>query len=398
MKKLKIAFIFETASLKGGQFIMAFQNLKSLINLSDDYLIFVNDKYSYDFIKKENMKCAIYKKSVFDKLFLSISNLYLGKRLLKKFKILSFLERKLLKNNFNLVFFLDPTPSHNLFRKINTAATVMDLCHRDFPEFPEVKNDFEYEYREKILENLNKNILIIVESNELREEISRIYNIQKSKIFNLPNAYSEDYHELNLKKNNSQEFLNFIKLLPKKYFFYPAQYWPHKNHKILLEAANLLNNKGIKKKFVFCGNDMGNITYLKKKVRELNLSKNFIFFNFLDNNEVKYLYKNCEAVVMPTFFGPTNIPVFNSWYYKKIIFYSSHLKNKFEECAVYCDPLEPLSWADALSEFDINKEYYQNILINSSNMLLDVQEQRNKGLKDMSDYLTRYKKIISSYL
>jgi len=398
MKKLKTAFIIETTLLKGGQFVMAFQNLKSLINLSDDYLIFVNDKESFDFLKKENMKCEIYKKNLFDKLFLLISKLYLGKVLLKKFKIFSFLERKLLRNNFNLVFFLDTTPSYNLFRKINTAITVMDLCHRDFLEFPEIRNDFEYEYREKTLENLNKNILIIVESNELKEDVSRIYNIQKSKIFNLPNAYSDDHHELNLKKNNSQEFLNFTQLLPKKYFFYPAQYWPHKNHKILLEAANLLKNKGIEKKFVFCGNDMGNITYLKKKVSELNLSKNFIFFNFLNNNEVKYLYKNCEAVVMPTFFGPTNIPLFNSWYYKKIIFYSSHLKNKYEECAVYCDPLDPLSWADALLEFDINKKYYQNILINSSHMLLYVQEQRNKGLKDMSDYLISYRKIISTYL
>ena len=398
MKKLKIAFIFETSLLKGGQFIMAFQNLKSLINLSDDYLVFVNDKESLNFIKKKNIKCEKYKKSFFDKFFLLLSSFYLGKRLLKRFKIFSTLEKKLLKNTFNLVFFLDPTPSDNLLREINTATTVMDLCHREFPELPEVKNDFEYEYREKILKNLNKNSLIIVESNELKENVSKIYNIQKSKIFSLPNSYLENHHEHELAENNSKEYLDFIKLLPKNYFFYPAQYWPHKNHNIILEAASLLKDKGVEKKFIFCGNDMGNLDNIKQKVIELNLSKNFNFFNCLKNNEVNYLYKNCEAVVMPTFFGPTNIPLFNSWYYKKIIFYSSHLKNKFEDCAVYCDPLEPTSWADALSEFDINKEYYQNILINSSNMLLNVQGQRNECLKDISDYLIRYRKIISTYL
>ena len=30
--------------------------------------------------------------------------------------------------------------------------------------------------------------------------------------------------------------------------------------------------------------------------------------NFLPDEEISYLYKNCLAVVMPTYFGPTNIP------------------------------------------------------------------------------------------
>ena len=397
MKKLKIAFIFETRILTGGQFIMAFQNLKSLINLSDDYLVFVDDLDSFEFLKKNNIECKIYKKNFFDKLYLLINNFYAGKRLLKKFKIFSFFEKKLLKNKFNLIFFLDPTYSNNLFREINTAVTVMDICHQEFPELPEIRNDFDYEYRERMLENLNKNLLIIVESNELKEDLSKIYNIKKSKIFSLPNSYSTNHHELNLKNNNDQEFLNFKKRLPKNFFFYPAQYWPHKNHKIILEAVSLLKDKGIEKNFVFCGHDMGNLKFLRKKVTELNIEKNFIFFDFLENDQVDYLYKNCDAVVMPTFFGPTNIPVFNSWYYRKIIFYSSHLKNKFDDCAVYCDPLEALSWANALSEFDITKNYYQNILINSSNMLRKVEEERILSLENISKYLIRFKKLISTY-
>jgi glycosyltransferase involved in cell wall biosynthesis len=397
MKKLKISFIFETTLLKGGQFTMAFENLMSLSGLSEDSLVLVRDNESLNFLKKKKIKCEKYKINLFDKLFLIFNNFYLGKRLLKKFGIFSCIEKKLLKNKSNLVFFLDDSSCDNLFREINTATTVMDICHFEFPELPEVKNNFEYEYREEKLKRLNKNTLIIVESDELKENISKIYNIQKNKIFSLPNAFIKNSHERELEGISTQKLLDFAKLLPENYFFYPAQYWPHKNHNIILEAANLLKKKGLEKKFVFCGNDMGNLTFLRKKVDELNLVEYFTFFNFLKDSQVDYLYKNCEAVIMPTFFGPTNIPLFNAWHYKKIIFYSSHLKNKFDECAVYCDPLDSLSWANALAKFDINKKFYQNILSRSSDMLFFVQEQRRKNLENISSYLIKYRKIISTY-
>ena len=328
-------------------------------------------------------------------MFLIISNFYLGKKLLKKFNINSSFESKLLNEKYDLVFFLDSTPSNNLFKKINTAVTVMDLCHRDLPEFPEVRIDYEYEYREHTLSNLNKNTLILVESPELKKNIANIYNIDEKKIFDLPNSFSANHD--NTEFDDSEKSIKFEKLLPKEFFFYPAQYWPHKNHIVLINAVNILKKKGIKKNFVFCGNDMGNINFLKQKVLDLDLSENFTFLNFLKDDEIDHLYKNCEAVVMPTFFGPTNIPMFASWHYKKIFFYSSHLKNQFSNCAIFCDPFQPTSWAEAISKFDINSDYYQNILINSSKKLAEVQKHRIKKIEDLSFHLDRLRKILSTY-
>ena len=41
------------------------------------------------------------------------------------------------------------------------------------------------------------------------------------------------------------------------YLFYPAQFWPHKNHATLLAALALLRDRGVKKRLVLCGSDRG---------------------------------------------------------------------------------------------------------------------------------------------
>ena len=39
------------------------------------------------------------------------------------------------------------------------------------------------------------------------------------------------------------------------YLFYPAQFWPHKNHITLLAALALLRERGITERLVLCGSD-----------------------------------------------------------------------------------------------------------------------------------------------
>src|SRR5688572_28148468 len=40
--------------------------------------------------------------------------------------------------------------------------------------------------------------------------------------------------------------------LPERYLFYPAQFWPHKNHKRIVEALALLRDRGTRVDVVFC--------------------------------------------------------------------------------------------------------------------------------------------------
>ena len=43
-------------------------------------------------------------------------------------------------------------------------------------------------------------------------------------------------------------------------------------------------------------------------IKELNIEKNVFFVNFIPEEYLKTIYYNSKGLVMPTFFGPTNIP------------------------------------------------------------------------------------------
>ena len=59
---------------------------------------------------------------------------------------------------------------------------------------------------------------------------------------------------------------------------------------------------------VFSGSDKGNLSYIKKLSKDLEISKNIKYLGFIDESELPILYKNAISLVMPSYFGPTNIP------------------------------------------------------------------------------------------
>ena len=60
---------------------------------------------------------------------------------------------------------------------------------------------------------------------------------------------------------------------------------------------------------VFSGGDKGNLEFVKKKAEELGLSDRVRFAGFVPEDQMPYLYRQSVALVMPTYFGPTNLPL-----------------------------------------------------------------------------------------
>ena len=81
------------------------------------------------------------------------------------------------------------------------------------------------------------------------------------------------------KENLNDEILKKFNLLNKKFIFYPAQYWAHKNHIYILEALKLMHDKNsdLEITAVFCGFDKNNLDYLKSISKKLGIQNNVIF-------------------------------------------------------------------------------------------------------------------------
>lgn len=108
------------------------------------------------------------------------------------------------------------------------------------------------------------------------------------------------------------ESLDIIKLrdkfrLPEKYFFSPNQFWAHKNHMVVIHAAEMLKKQGKPVIIAFSGkeNDNRNPGYtekLKAYVKENDLEDVIRFLGFLDRREQLKLMKHAVAVIQPSLF------------------------------------------------------------------------------------------------
>lgn len=179
------------------------------------------------------------------------------------------------------------------------AQPVHDLMHRFEPRFEEIKNT--YEEREAHFASSSRFVdIVLVDSVLGRHQYIDCYYKRGRHIPHirvLPFAIP-DY------KNKVPEYVK----TPDKYIFYPAQFWSHKNHKNLLTAVSLLKERIPDIHLVLVGSEKNSLHEIKKIIRENMLDKNVTIMGFVSDEQVMYLYQNAVALVMPTYFGPTNIP------------------------------------------------------------------------------------------
>ena len=255
-------------------------------------------------------------------------------------------EKSLMNKNIDLVYFISPSSWSNYLEHLNYIITIWDLCHRDEPEFPEVYKNRVFEKREfNINRCLKRAIAIIVDSELGRENIARRYLIDYSRVYIVPFSPAVEISNPSkeVKKNIKEKFQ-----ISGDYIFYPAQFWAHKNHTYILKGINILKEKYNKMvNVIFSGKDAGNLNYVKSVVDELNLSDQVKFLGFVDNEDIVELYKNSLALVMPTYFGPTNIPPLEAFALGVPVLYSDlpGLRDQVGDSALLLDLNDPNSMA-----------------------------------------------------
>jgi glycosyltransferase involved in cell wall biosynthesis len=220
--------------------------------------------------------------------------------------------------------------------KIPYFYNIWDLGHLFINSFPEISSDIERRFNAEI--DAKRASYILTESNAGRNDVSFSYNINLKKIGVLP-MYGNIYKN-NIDALDFENMLNENNYLKDNYLFYPAQFWPHKNHYNLLLALNKLKNEGNDTKIVFTGSDKGNLSYIKNLVIELGLQKNVLFLGFITDDEIQYLYRNAFALIMPTYLGPTNMPIIEAMQNNCLVL-CSNLDGHIEQTngqAIYFDP------------------------------------------------------------
>jgi glycosyltransferase involved in cell wall biosynthesis len=376
---MKIAVLFDAQIKWGGSYQMSINNLlelrKSFKCVNIKLIILAHKKNCI--LDNLNIDYEIIKLSILDYIFILLINFFLFGNLLKKLNIYSSFEKKLIKKEVNIIFFLFTSYKAFLLKKIKYTSTVLDVCHRDFPEFKEVGNFKTFFFREYLNKKiLPSSFLIITESEELKKKIVKLYQLKLSKIISIPNVSSK----LMSDKNN-----NLIKMVKKKYniksnfYFYPAQFWQHKNHIVILKCVEKLKKQGKNLCFIFCGRDKGNLKFIRKKISEYKINANIKILNYIEDKEVWAMYKSSKALVMPTYFGPTNIPPVEAWSLSVPVIYSSYLKNHGKNAALYFKPDSEDDLIKALKDLDSIK-IKNKLILSGKKRVTEILNERKKNM------------------
>lgn len=390
--------LFDAVRQDGGSYQMSINNLLIFINnfkkKNIKYIILTHKKNIH--LDQLKIKYEIIKISIIDFFFIFFKNIKIFKFLFIRFNCQSSFEKKLIKKNISLLVFFFTSWKSFLLKKVKFTVTVMDVSHYDFyrkKKFKEISS-LVFLYREY----LYKNILplayrIITESNDLKKKIIRLYNLKSNSIISIPNLPSM---LLSNKKN-----INLIKIVKNKYnihnkfYLYPAQFWEHKNHIIILEAIKKLKFNKNNITFIFCGRDKGNLEYIKKKISEYNIEKNVKIIGYVRDDELLVLYKFCKALVMPSYFGPTNIPPVEAWSLDVPVLYSSLNQNHGKNAAIYFNPNSSNQLAKAILQVDIRKTR-KKLIKNGRLRLKDIKKENLLGHASFSLDIKKFLNLTST--
>jgi glycosyltransferase involved in cell wall biosynthesis len=383
---LKIAVIIENQVSGGGGFnqaMNAFFQLERLVAQKYEIKVYTSIKDNIPIFKNLNTDPIFFKIGLIDKFIETIAKASPFRRIFQKFKIVSKFERQLMSDEIGIVYFVTPSRRPLILQHLNYITTVWDLSHRDTPEFPEIRNYHQIANRdEQFMEVLPPAYLILCDSEELVEIIHSRYGIDKARLLAMPYSHSPF---LKIPERNAIEAVLKKYGIHENYFLYPAQFWPHKNHFRLLAAARLLKaEKKLNKKIVFVGRDMGNLAYIKEVTKEFSLNEEVINLGFIPSADLSAIYAACDCVVMPTYFGPTNIPPLEAWFYQKPLIYSKNCSCQAGDAAEIIDPDCELSIALAMEKM-MDKKYCLGLIELGKTRLLEINSHRVRAEEILCD-------------
>lgn len=275
-----------------------------------------------------------------------INKAFLNKEI-SRIEQLSFV-KQLKKEAIDLLFYPKPGIVINNFPYI---LTNWDIGHRTMYPFPEVAMDGTFESRERFYCNdVRKAFLLITESEQGKKELIEFYGIPPNRIKILP-MFPGPVVNLNLSKEITEQIFNQLGITS-SFFFYPAQFWAHKNHYNLIKAFTIVKQKFPDFKLVFTGSDKGNLDYIVSIIRDAELSNDIVYLGFVTNEVLYTLYKKATALVMPTLLGPTNMPLLEAQALGCRVLCSDlvgHRELMGESC-MYFNPLSPEDIAEKMIE------------------------------------------------
>ncbi|MFN9265572.1 MAG: glycosyltransferase [Acidobacteriota bacterium] len=134
--------------------------------------------------------------------------------------------------------------------------------------------------------------------------------------------------------------------LPERYLYFPANFWPHKNHANVLQALRLVLDAGVDLQLVLSGSpaDFGPV---EREIGRLGLRDAVRMLGYVNKALIPEIYQHALALLFATKFEGFGIPLLEAFYCDcpAITSNSGSCLEVAGDAAVLVDPLDPASIA-----------------------------------------------------
>lgn len=256
-------------------------------------------------------------------------------------------------------FLVFPAPQTHAFESgLPYVMAVHDLQHRLQPEFPEVSADGERDAREYLFRNgVEHALTVLVDSEVGREDVLEYYGelVSPEHVKVLPFLPPPYLDKVGAAKK-APEVRDRLGT-PERYLFFPAQFWPHKNHlRVVRALARIRAERRVDVHVVMSGSTTADplrasvLAKVRQTADEEGVSDLIHVVGYVNDDVMAPLYAGSLGVLLPTFFGPTNIPILEAWAFGVPVL-TSDLRGIREQCgdaAILADPTSVAAMAEGI--------------------------------------------------
>jgi glycosyltransferase involved in cell wall biosynthesis len=150
----------------------------------------------------------------------------------------------------------------------------------------------------------------------------------------------------------TNDVLRQLALVKDRYFVYPANFWKHKNHEMLLTAFGMACNEGLAPdiKLVCTGASGPRRDWLIEAAQKMNLINRVIFPGYLPDAELAALMADCNGLVFPSLYEGFGLPVIEAMAAGVPVACSNStsLPEVADNAAILFDPRIPTQLAQAM--------------------------------------------------
>lgn len=249
--------------------------------------------------------------------------------------------------NVDLLFCPFTAPTY-FEMEITTVCTIYDLQYKGYPEFFSTE---EASHRERVfIEACRRANILTAISSYSRNSAIAYGGIAPERIRTI---YLRMAQRISSGVDSNNGILNRLGLTKRRYLFYPANFWKHKNHEMLFTAFSKACHEGVAEdiKLVCTGAPGERQDWLINVARTMSIGERIIFPGYLPDIEFSVVMLNCKGMIFPSLYEGFGLPVIEAMAAGVPVACSNttSLPEVAADAAILFDPRVPTQIAQALT-------------------------------------------------